>query len=146
MYSKMQNQGLLKSFFDMHVRYMGPASCAFSSPGKALGYVGWDVSILYEHGKRGWTRGQWFLAVLGLLPLLWFHLPPSPELLHHPGSGWWDCTSINYKLSLAMGTCHLPLQGINQVLLQLLIFNTSWKELRVASKNEAFCADVGEEG
>ena len=62
MYSKMQNQGLLKSFFDMHVRYMGPASCAFSSPGKALGYVGWDVSILYEHGKRGWTRGQWFLA------------------------------------------------------------------------------------
>ena len=31
---------------------------------------------------------------------------------------------VNYKLALAIGTCHLPLQGLNHVLLQLLIFNT----------------------
>ena len=31
---------------------------------------------------------------------------------------------INYKLALAVGTCHLPLQGLSQVLLQLLTFNT----------------------
>ena len=30
-----------------------------------------------------------------------------------------------------MGTCHLPLQGLNHVLLQLLIFNTLWREFRV---------------
>ena len=32
------------------------------------------------------------------------------------------CT-VNYKLALAMGACHLPLQGLGHVLLQLLIFN-----------------------
>ena len=31
---------------------------------------------------------------------------------------------INYKWAFAMGTCHLPAQGLNQVLLQLLTFNT----------------------
>ena len=31
---------------------------------------------------------------------------------------------VNYKLALAMGTCQLPLQKLNRVLLQLLIFNT----------------------
>ena len=31
---------------------------------------------------------------------------------------------VNYKLALAMGTCQLPLQRLNHVLLQLLIFNT----------------------
>ena len=36
--------------------------------------------------------------------------------------------------------CHLPLQGLNNVLLQLLIFNTPWKEFRVESRNEALCA------
>ena len=35
--------------------------------------------------------------------------------------------------------CHLPLQGLN-VLLQLLIFNTSRKEFRVKSRNEVLCA------
>ena len=47
--------------------------------------------------------------------------------------------SINYKLALAMGACHLPLQGLNQVLLQLLTFDTPWKESRVDSRNEALC-------
>ena len=31
---------------------------------------------------------------------------------------------VNYKWVLAMGTCHLPAQGLNHVLLQLLTFNT----------------------
>ena len=46
---------------------------------------------------------------------------------------------VNYKLAPAMGNCHLPLQGLNHVLLQLLIANTPWKELRVESRSEAGC-------
>ena len=30
---------------------------------------------------------------------------------------------VNYKLALAMGTCHLPLSRLDDVLLQLLTFN-----------------------
>ena len=48
--------------------------------------------------------------------------------------------SINYKSALAVGTCHLLLQGLNQVLLQLLTSTTSWKEFRVEIRNEALCA------
>ena len=48
--------------------------------------------------------------------------------------------NVNYKLALAIGTCHLPLQGLNQVLLQLLTFRTPWKEFRVENRNEALCA------
>ena len=47
---------------------------------------------------------------------------------------------INHKLALTVGTCHLPLRGLNQVLLQLLTFNTLWKEFRVERRNEALCA------
>ena len=52
----------------------------------------------------------------------------------------WDC-------HLQIGTCrghlpstYLPLWGLNHVLLQLLTFNTPWKEFRVESRNEALCA------
>ena len=52
----------------------------------------------------------------------------------------WDC-------HLQIGTCHghlpstyLPLWGLNHVLLQLLTFNTPWKEFRVENRNEALCA------
>jgi len=38
--------------------------------------------------------------------------------------GFFNIAFVNYKLALAMGACHLPLQGLNRVLL-LLIFNTS---------------------
>ena len=41
---------------------------------------------------------------------------------------------------LKTDTCHLPLQGLNHVLLQLLTFNTPWKEFRVEIRNEALCA------
>ena len=41
---------------------------------------------------------------------------------------------------LKIGTCHLPLQGLNHKLLWLLTFNTSWKEFRVEIRNEALCA------
>ena len=50
---------------------------------------------------------------------------------------------VNYKLVLVMGTCHPPLQGLNPVLLQLLIFNTPWKEFMVETRNEALCAGGG---
>ena len=48
--------------------------------------------------------------------------------------------SVNYKLAIAIDPCHLPLQGLNQVLLQLLVFNTPWKDFRVDSRNEALHA------
>ena len=41
---------------------------------------------------------------------------------------------------LQIGTCHLPLQGLNHMLLQLLTFDTPWKEFRVEGRNEALCA------
>ena len=47
---------------------------------------------------------------------------------------------LNEKLVLAEGTCHLPLQGLDPVLLQLLTFDTPSREFRVDNRNEAFCA------
>ena len=32
--------------------------------------------------------------------------------------------SVNYKLAFSIGICHLPLQGLTLVLLQLLTFHT----------------------
>ena len=60
----------------------------------------------------------------------------SPNVLN-----WifWPHINVNYKLALAMGTCHLPLQRLNYMLLQLLIFNTLWKAFRVESRNEVLC-------
>ena len=39
-----------------------------------------------------------------------------------------------------MGSRHLALQGLNHVLMQLLIFNMPWKEFRVEGRHEALCA------
>ena len=44
------------------------------------------------------------------------------------------------QMSTINWDCHLPLQGLNHVLWQLLIFNAPWKELRVESRNEALCS------
>ena len=48
---------------------------------------------------------------------------------------------VFWKLcQLQIGTCHLFLQGLDHVLLWLLIFNTtSWKEFRMESRNESIC-------
>ena len=48
---------------------------------------------------------------------------------------------VNYKLALAISTCHLPLQGLNHVL--LLTFSTPWKEFLVGIKSEAIRAGTG---
>ena len=48
----------------------------------------------------------------------------------------WTKNSVNYKLAFALGACHLLLQELNQVLLQMLIFNTPWNKLRGKSRNE----------
>ena len=50
------------------------------------------------------------------------------------------CASINCKLALAIGTCHLLLYGLYHVLFQLLTSNILWKAFRVESRNEALCA------
>ena len=39
-----------------------------------------------------------------------------------------------------MGACHLALQRLNHELLQLLTFNTPWKEFRVENKKQALCS------
>ena len=54
---------------------------------------------------------------------------------------------VNHKLARAKGICqclnnnkgicHLPLQGLNSVLLQLLTFDMPWREFRV--ENKALC-------
>ena len=46
--------------------------------------------------------------------------------------------SVNYRLALAKGICHLPLWRLNHVLLQLLTFHMARREFRVES--EALCA------
>ena len=38
---------------------------------------------------------------------------------------------VKYKLALAIGTCHLPLQRVKYELLQLLTSNIRWKEFSV---------------
>ena len=51
---------------------------------------------------------------------------------------------VNSRLALAMGTRYLPLQGLNHVLLQLLILNTPWKELRVEKQKwGTLCSERG---
>ena len=52
----------------------------------------------------------------------------------------YDDDGVDYKLAIAIGTYHLPLQGLNHELLQLLSFNTPWKQFRVESRDEALCA------
>ena len=48
--------------------------------------------------------------------------------------------SLSTRCQLQSGPCHLPLQGWNHLLPQLLIFNTSWKKRRIESRNEALSA------
>lgn len=88
-----------------------------------------------------------------------FFLLSNIHLSFLPVCSWLDnsFSSMNkvslfgYQLQiLQIGTCHghyLPLQGLNHVLLHLLIFQTpppstpgSWKELRVESRIEALCS------
>ena len=45
-------------------------------------------------------------------------------------------TSVKHKLALAMGACHLPLQGLNHVLLQWLTFDTPLKGFRVERRKK----------
>ena len=57
------------------------------------------------------------------------------------------CQASNYFIvsiilpscQLKIGTCHLPLQGLHHEQLQLLTFNTRWKEFRVEIRKEALC-------
>ena len=56
-----------------------------------------------------WGRGKTLAAAL-------LRVDPRRKLI--------TVAPVHYTLALAMGACHLPLQGLNQVLLQLLTFNT----------------------
>ena len=67
------------------------------------------------------------------------------EVLGTLGMGTHGHISVSCKVALAMGTCPLPLQGLNIVLLQLLTFNSPCKEFREESRNEALYAQ-GETG
>ena len=59
------------------------------------------------------------------------NFPPHKHKKHCPQC-WFE--SVNY-----IGPCHLPLQGLDHVLMQLLAFNTPSKESMVESRNETFC-------
>ena len=45
---------------------------------------------------------------------------------------------VNYKLVFAKGICHLPLQGLNLDLLQLLTFNTPWRQFGLKTGMRGF--------
>ena len=63
----------------------------------------------------------------------WVSTPP----IQTPFLTW---TKNPFYCHLQIGTWHLPLQGSNYEPLQLLNFNTPWKEFRVKMRNEALCA------
>ena len=88
----------------------------------------------FERGYKG--RNNWFLHFTDLRD--WKKLDNQPLLCFEPRSlaEWW----CQLQIDTCHGTCHLPLQGLNQVLLQLLTFNIPWKEFSVESRNEALCA------
>ena len=71
-----------------------------------------DLSTMFSQ----WTKSS----------ITWGLLGPIPEFLIQQVSGRTQesafPTSSPYRLQI--GTCHLPLQGLNHVLLQLLTFNT----------------------
>ena len=56
------------------------------------------------------------MACLSTLTLGRLFCLPAPQLPH-----------VDHKLAFAMGACHLPLQGLNHVLLELVTSNTSWR-------------------
>ena len=47
--------------------------------------------------------------------------------------------------SLAIGTSHLPIKGLNPVLQQVLIFDSPWREFTVESRYEAVYTQGSEE-
>ena len=53
------------------------------------------------------------MACLSTLTLGRLFCLPAPQLPH-----------VDHKLAFAMGACHLPLQGLNHVLLELVTSNT----------------------
>ena len=56
-----------------------------------------------------------------------------------PWESQWDGHNLAIEQQWQMSTCHLLLQGLSHVLLQLLTFNNPWREFRVESRNEALC-------
>ena len=98
------------------------------------------------HGSIKQLSPLWFSALQILAALASGFQTLSPELGSELCCVWvpsvshgletlsWQEADVDYKLAFATGTCHIPLQGLKQVLLQLLIFNTSWKEFKVKSR------------
>ena len=90
---------------------------------------------------------------LGML-VSWLNSHGSGLIIRCGGAGWrgWEHSereewnknregSVNYKLALAMGTCHLLLRIKSRA--AIADFNTHEKESRVENRKEALCA--GEE-
>ena len=47
---------------------------------------------------------------------------------------------LSWSCQLQIGTCHLPPQGLDHVLMQWLVCNNTWKKFRVESRNDGLCA------
>ena len=75
----------------------------------------------------------------GIPGQMWSCSAPLRRIQHRVFLFFW-LPIVNCKLKLALGTCHLPLQELNHVMLKLLTFNAPCNEFRVESKNEAPCA------
>ena len=96
--------------------------CLWNFPGMKTG-AGCHFQGIFQ--TQGWNScllclPRWQVNSLPLVP------PGKPVV-------WY----IKTLVSTTIVSCHLPLQGLNHMLLQLLIFNTP---LRVESRNEALCA------
>ena len=96
--------------------------CLWNFPGMKTG-AGCHFQGIFQ--TQGWNScllclPRWQVNSLPLVP------PGKPVV-------WY----IKTLVSTTIVSCHLPLQGLNHMLLQLLIFNTPW---RVESRNEALCA------
>ena len=143
MYGLCKSLGLQKSFRSYASQLPGASILHFLYPwflevsGGSMISVGSQVFFSFMVALEDWNHWWlWHSCLLIWQDILHFLLSIPFFLLF-----WFFLyrgkTTGNYKLALAMGTCCLPLQWLNHVLLQLLVFNSSWKKFRVESKNEA---------
>ena len=112
-------------------------------PRVRISWESWDIVNGVVEGKRledhgcMWTDMWWGLTTT----MSYVNMRVSiPSLRRGTEHGADRMPQTHYcQLQVAMVACHLPLQGLNYELLQLLTFNTFWKEFRVESRNEVFC-------
>ena len=95
-----------------------------------------------EHKSLSPPQGGWDIVLL--LPPVSHHRCPECCYINdqnatapvQQGKPRWHLESCH----LEMGTCHLPLQGLNHELLHLLSLDKQLKDFKVETRSEALCA------